>query len=168
MDTSRLFRLSSVSKFLMSHFESFIYRRWHHDSEFSLQTVSWHGFPRTDVVSQQQQSTAQQQSECRRCRPVRISAPQRSLPPLLWRFSLRISTFYPQSCGTQSRNSQAWMQKLQLQPTTSHDWIKYIRSLIVSWKEYIHSILKEVQWLFVYEEETSWMEVVKISSEVQF
>ena len=126
----------------MSHFESFIYRRWHHDSEFSLQTVSWHGFPRTDVVSQQHQSTAQQQSECRRWRPVRISAPQRSLPPLPWRFSLRISTFYHQSCGTQSRNSQAWMQKLQLQPTTSHDWIKYIHSLIVSWKEYVYMYLK--------------------------
>ena len=112
----------------MNQFEckSCIYRRWHHDSESSLQTVSWHGFPRTDVVSRQQQSTAQQQSEWRRWWPVRISAPQRSL---LWSGWLKISTFYHQSCRTQSKNSQARMQKLQLQPTTSefeYEWIKYL------------------------------------------
>ena len=143
----------------MNQFEckSCIYRRWHHDSESSLQTVSWHGFPRTDVVSRQQQSTAQQQSEWRRWWPVRISAPQRSL---LWSGSLRISTFYHQSCRTQSKNSQARMQKLQLQPTTSefeYEWIKYLlwlfqRMNIIKKQKIMKkgsSYLGEVQWLFL-------------------
>ena len=96
----------------MSHFESCIYRCWHHDSEFSLQTVSWHGFPRTDDVSQQQQSTSQQQSEWRSRHLSSAKIPPS--PPM--ELLSEDQHIYHQSWRTQSRNSQAGMQKPQFWP----------------------------------------------------